>query len=344
MDLNINWDIAKAMTAVARTFAKKNPTSGVDKNHLLSMGKPMWEMSYKFAKADTVAHHLLVDNLHKKALEGDDMATFLLAAINVPVEQVALTGSALWCDQGYPQVTMGHKYAASLLSTRISPEVAKEVKAPWRAFHIEVPSGLLKIWHDVLNEYVDIKGVLAFQLEGSKGLRWCYFAYTGTTLTMHRHGFSTEELLNKDMVGSSSYDSSAFTEEMTDVDERTSFLIGRLIVNTCLMMTDRTNVTEPKESKKKGKSRRRESDEPHVRNYVLGKDKKLVHDCREAVRSFLETGREGSQINVQVLVAGHWKNQPHGPRMSLRKMMWVEPYWRGPEEAPIAVNVRTIRS
>lgn len=51
-------------------------------------------------------------------------------------------------------------------------------------------------------------------------------------------------------------------------------------------------------------------------------------------------GRPGGQssaprIDVRLLVRGHWKNQAHGPGMTLRKLIHVEPYWRGPEMAEL---------
>ena len=35
----------------------------------------------------------------------------------------------------------------------------------------------------------------------------------------------------------------------------------------------------------------------------------------------------------RLLVRGHWRNQPYGPQSTLRKLIFVEPYWRGPELA-----------
>jgi hypothetical protein len=50
-------------------------------------------------------------------------------------------------------------------------------------------------------------------------------------------------------------------------------------------------------------------------------------------------GRAGQsaapRIDVRLLVRGHWKNQAHGPGMTLRKLIHVEPYWRGPEMAEL---------
>lgn len=39
---------------------------------------------------------------------------------------------------------------------------------------------------------------------------------------------------------------------------------------------------------------------------------------------------------LDVLVRGHWRRQAHGPRHSLRKMIWVQPHIRMPTGAPTA--------
>ena len=41
-------------------------------------------------------------------------------------------------------------------------------------------------------------------------------------------------------------------------------------------------------------------------------------------------------------VSGHFKLQPHGPGATLRKMIWVAPYDRGPEEAPAKAHAHRI--
>lgn len=40
----------------------------------------------------------------------------------------------------------------------------------------------------------------------------------------------------------------------------------------------------------------------------------------------------GAPLAHFVRVQGHWKLQPHGPRNSERKRIFVHPYWRGPED------------
>jgi hypothetical protein len=57
-----------------------------------------------------------------------------------------------------------------------------------------------------------------------------------------------------------------------------------------------------------------------------------------------EMGRtaEGRPLTLRIRVAGHWKFQPHGPERSLRKQIFVEPYWKGPLDGPQALPVHKV--
>jgi hypothetical protein len=63
-------------------------------------------------------------------------------------------------------------------------------------------------------------------------------------------------------------------------------------------------------------------------------------DCRPALAQYLCDPKRGKAAppSVQVLVRGHYKRQVVGVGRSGRKVIWVEPYWRGPEDAPILVH------
>ena len=54
------------------------------------------------------------------------------------------------------------------------------------------------------------------------------------------------------------------------------------------------------------------------------------------------SGSHGPLI-VRTLVEGHWRNQAHGPRHSLRKLIFIEPFWRGPEDAPESIPTHVLR-
>ena len=41
------------------------------------------------------------------------------------------------------------------------------------------------------------------------------------------------------------------------------------------------------------------------------------------------------EVDRRFMVRGHWRNQAHGEGMQQRKLMWIQPYWKGPEMAQI---------
>jgi hypothetical protein len=43
-------------------------------------------------------------------------------------------------------------------------------------------------------------------------------------------------------------------------------------------------------------------------------------------------GGVGKSPTVRVRVQGHWKRQVFGPARANRKIIWIEPYWRGPDD------------
>jgi hypothetical protein len=75
--------------------------------------------------------------------------------------------------------------------------------------------------------------------------------------------------------------------------------------------------------------------EPIIRTFQVGKPVKL--DFREAIERYIKHGAR-KMPSVQVLVCGHFKTQRHGPRNSLTKIIWIQPFWRGPADAPILVR------
>lgn len=108
----------------------------------------------------------------------------------------------------------------------------------------------------------------------------------------------------------------------------------RLLLGVVLELTEH----RPSEEHRRAGTRttkRNSLGEPVAWTYTLTRDVKV--DCRQAVRDYVE-GRRSSAPSVQCLVRGHWKRQAHGPARSLRKFIFVEPYWRGPEDAPIATR------
>lgn len=51
----------------------------------------------------------------------------------------------------------------------------------------------------------------------------------------------------------------------------------------------------------------------------------------------------GRPVDVRQIVSGHWKYQAYGTRLSERKLVWIEPYWRGPDFAEVVNRPKLVR-
>jgi len=293
---------------------------------LIEGGKYMWEHSYRLVPED----HDDPDAAAFMVLQGKLLGTRAYAALNIPNEQLMVLWMARWYDQGLPVVTLGHKYSAALMATSISKEVGDYVKPPWKAFLIHLPAGLLSTAS--LRGSTGITRVVVHYVQNSDGSHvwnWSAFGSTDPT-TLYSYGNNLERLLSDDQLETN--DGPVFLE-LTESDERVSMLIGRLIVGVCLGFSDPNNVKpQGPRARSYPHTQVRKHKEPTTRTFILGGAVKV--DCRQAVREYV-AGTTTHKLSVQVLVRGHWRAQVHGVKRSLRKVIWIEPFWRGPEDAPI---------
>lgn len=63
-------------------------------------------------------------------------------------------------------------------------------------------------------------------------------------------------------------------------------------------------------------------------------------DLRASVQA-VWSGEKRSGPKVQFVVRGHWREQACGPNMSLRKRIWIKPFWKGPEESRVLLRKYT---
>lgn len=119
-------------------------------------------------------------------------------------------------------------------------------------------------------------------------------------------------------------------------------LFFRIILNTILYLSsadkDTKEALSPHETlykqlssikkiAKKKKARKKLSKISRLNFIDVGRDV-------EAVIS-KSTGQSFSNINKRFIVRGHWRNQPFGPGLSERKLIFVQPYYKGPELAEL---------
>lgn len=74
--------------------------------------------------------------------------------------------------------------------------------------------------------------------------------------------------------------------------------------------------------------------------YELGRDVVLNKQLRDTARSACVSGRDPQRwiLQKRFIVRGHWKQQAHGPGRADRKLIFVEPYWKGPADTPVVTR------
>lgn len=239
-----------------------------------------------------------------------------------------------WARCGLPQIALGHKLAASLMSTSMSREAIEDLAPPWPAFAVLLPSPLL-FGNAPGGARNEIRSAHAYWFDGA--LRVLATDEYGNT-------FSTDALPQGEWCEDLEVDAMTYRfptmAKLDDEDGRMLHVLGRLVLGVA------AELSSPEERRKLQVSRARHAErgagrasaEPQAWTYVLGRAVKV--DARASVVEYVERG--GRAPRVQSLVRGHWKRQVHGAGRAARKWIHVEPYWRGPEDAPIVVSPRRL--
>jgi hypothetical protein len=290
----------------------------------LKMGMLLWPYTYEGGKTD----EQVFQQLTKADNELFQKHPWLKVLLKLPNEQIMAFWSARWVDQGCPRVVLDSKYASLLMATDVGKEMIDKVVIPWRAFLIEVPSNLLHT-KGQKGELQEIQKIYVHTIKRTIGDEILNIvAITDQGLSLWRHGIKWDSLASARTKDMFHWD---FGLKCDSRDDRAMNMIGRLIISMCVAMSDPDNYHEQKKSHGRGNLHRIEKELPQIKTFVLGKPIQI--NCRQAILDYLEGSGSRKGPTVQFLVRGHWKHQPHGPRSALRKVIHVQPYWKGDADA-----------
>lgn len=257
----------------------------------------------------------------------------VIAANGLDPEQAGdlAIASHRWAVNGFPTIVPSHKLTASLMCTNVSSDELSNAILPFDGFCIQVPDKIVSdrehlIWvtsffgDDELVKLSPIRAIFEVPFGDT-----CYFGMSPAdnlsdyndevSFDMFEHG-------GDQVVGVVPASSS----------DRAAYLFRKLIIGVCLEMSNYRQ--SPVSSSKTSASKR--SKIPRDTS-VFRLARPVLVDVRASVRDYVE-GRVGHKPTVQTLVRGHWKAQRFGANLTDRKLIHIEPYWRGPEEAPVAVR------
>jgi hypothetical protein len=225
-----------------------------------------------------------------------------------------------WTMTGFQRVVVGHKLAASLMATHAGEDPDVLACAPWDAYTIEIPPEVMRVSLAGLDGSLDVVAVWRHRPEAIA--RFVALSRGSDIAIAGKLAFPLPEF---------EHWSVELPREEETLVIRARDCLARLIVGTELEMTDRSLVHAPPTATHRATA---DSKAPSGVHRLL---REVRIDCRSALASYL-AGQRRASPSVQTLVRGHFKRVAHGAARAERKWVHIEPYWRGPEDAPLAIR------
>jgi hypothetical protein len=240
----------------------------------------------------------------------------------------------MWATCGFPHVVFESRtLVATYAFTRVPTSVVGAVTLPWPAFTIDFTPNDLPIRGTYVRR-VSVMGPRPTLRENT--LVQMHFASGLDSASYYRSLTEDDDVV----VSYPPYAPEEF--RASEAEGRLSAAVRRLVANVVLALTNKDNYVHTSRTLgPKGSYERRMSRLPQTEQYILGRGIKLNLDLRRELCEYVAHGDESRRrgpATVQTLVAGHGKWQVHGPGRAGRKWIFIQPYWRGPEDAPIVVR------
>jgi hypothetical protein len=325
--------------------AKANLGAIWSDHELTRIGVAGWEQTYKLGYSDERA--ISVAASMAEAWSGDAAANgVLIDDSRKHIFQSIAAFAAKWAVHAFQRIVTTHTYAAALMCSDADREALEDIEIQWKAFMVLVPNGLLAYrdeehqteceYNRILVATFDERAVLI--LVNQSG------GFSGNRLIVQL-GHNLADLLEVKEVGLVGTISSDGMEPVTKQRvQRVVMMAKRLVTGLLLSLQHQDNFKSKNVPARTGKPGR-DNAEPAHRVVMIGKP--LNIDCRPAARDFIANGspkRKNAPPAVQSVVRGHHKRQVIGVGRKLRKVIWVQPYWKGPEGAPILTRPKKVGS
>lgn len=263
----------------------------------------------------------------------------ILCGMPAELALTAVVAAARWVDGAATTLTSSHKFFAALTCTKISRESFTDIHVPWPALLVTAPPGILVRPSDG----VDFRFIFFYllhdvEVSASTGRRQnvCAMIMMSSDARHLFRNFCARDDMSEALRivlfdEYEGYDDEA-EDKLSNEEVRLMQSARRALVGLLHTYQYTDNFTVAKTKKTGSGDPPREGPPPH-RNIFFGKP--LAYDCRPALEQYLRDGTIKNPPSVQTLVRGHYKRQVIGELRKGRKVIWVEPYWRGPINAPI---------
>lgn len=255
-----------------------------------------------------------------------------------------------WADSGYTTLRSSHSYAAALMATTAGP-ISAGTLLPWKALRAEIPGGLLVdpesgaefrwCYLQLLSEGSALPEIamaagngccsLAISSLKAGGLYWDETAPIDRLHYRGRIGGDLNDVLHARSGELDWFDGTPMP--MDEVKQRVMLLAVNYVSGLLYTLQHTHHWTASTHAHGTHASRGRRAP-PNHRNVVVGRP--IAVNLSQEVRALSRgESRQSCPAMFQSLVRGHYKRQFFGEARAHRKVIWVEPYWRGPEGAPL---------
>jgi hypothetical protein len=272
----------------------------------------------------------------REPVDWDDVAE-LCATTIVPIFLLMRAN-----EFGSPNVFLLRDNIAERLLATDAPELTgNDVKPPFPGFYIQLPPGLMQVFFKGDEVPLSFIGVAEVVKKGERLLlieAWGEGRHYRSSRVVHvllpresRPDVLAPPVIYEDETAGGSFGRKG--AKLPGIEGLR--LLEKLIVNFCLYLSS------PNPDISDASGNRSWSDTITVLEAATRTSPELKRKPLPGGKNFAmwDAGRNTQRLVVQktdVVVRGYFKRQPHGPRSSLRRLIWVEPHIRNPTgiEAP----------
>lgn len=254
-------------------------------------------------------------------------------------------GSAWWANLGFPTFQLMPDFYNAIASTDFGDAAQDEMRTPYPTFLVRLP-GSLKGTSDPTPLFI-------YPLPASpqeEGIRSQVLGFDFRRMSIHpepdearqaytqwREGIPLQEFVTRDGIP---------VEQTNEIEARATAILGvdidpdipkrarRVLGNTILYINSSGGLPSEKRLGPDVPVEREHQTEPRFR---IGRPIKLHAELRQALKEGARNGASWTLMS-RFVVRGHWRNQAHGPHMSLRRKQWILPFVKGPATAAEALE------
>lgn len=313
---------------------------------LVHVGTTLWNQTYRTGGDDLDASNAAEEMALNwaKLVEDEDV---LVNKYRIGIIQTIAAFAAKWAVHAFQRITTSHTYGAALMCTDADRNVLEDIELQWHAFMVMLPNDLLGYEDPNTKLFVSYTRILvAVYADGGNGAASFTLLNQTEKVSSHRvvsqisnNLASVLDVEDPEMIHTAGKD---LGDVLQGRVQRTVKMAKRLVAGLLLAMQNQNNF-KVKHVPTRCRSLTRQHEEPAHRIVFVGSPLKI--DCRATVKEYINQGggkRKSAPPSVQTLVRGHFKRQVIGVGRSGRKVIWIQPFWRGALDAPIFTRPKKV--